>query len=170
MKQTIRNLLDAAFSWEFIKKALKFTLASLSAGLLNFGINIIGHECFGISVNILYPVSLAVVSCSTFLQCRFFVYPGASERNAIAQGWQFALSSLIFRLLEWMLFWFLYNVVALSFHWWYVGCIIIVQCTGMVSKFFFYNFFIFGNQSGKTLEKAECSLGEKADRDRSADS
>ncbi|MBO4631344.1 MAG: hypothetical protein J5858_05425 [Lentisphaeria bacterium] len=158
MEKTIQKLLKAAFSWEFIKKALKFMLTSLSACLLNFGINIIGHECFGISVNILYPVSLAVVSCSTFLQCRFFVYPGASESNAMKQGWQFMLSTLVFRVLEWLFFWFLYNVVALSCHWWYVGCIIIVQCTGTVSKFFFYNFYVFGNRSEKSLEKAKSNL------------
>ncbi len=148
----LKDLIRACFRWDFIKKGLKFMLTSLSAGLLNFAINIIGHECFGISVNILYPVALAVVSCSTFLQCRFFVYPGAAERNAMKQGWQFALSSIVFRVLEWMLFWFLYNVVALPFHWWYVGCILIVQCTGPVSKFFFYNFYIFGNRPKKSLE------------------
>ena len=141
----MKNLFAALFSWEFIKKGLKFCITSLSACLLNFGINVIGHEFFGISVNILYPIALVVVSVSTFLQCRFFVYPGASQRNALKQGWQFIVSSIIFRFLEWALFFFLYNIVALSFHWWYVCCILIVQTVGTLSKFFFYNFFVFGN-------------------------
>ncbi len=137
--------INTFFTWDFIKKGLKFGVTSLTACALNFGINIIGHECFGISVNILYPIALVVVSLSTFLQCRFFVYPGAADRNAMKQGWQFVLSSVIFRLLEWMLFFFLYNIVALSFHWWYVCCIIIVQTLGTLSKFFFYNYFVFGH-------------------------
>lgn len=132
------------FTRDFLKKGLKFGVAFLVACLLNFGINIIGHECFGISVNILYPVSLVTVSLSSFLQFRFYVYPGAAQRNALKQGWQFIVSCVIFRLLEWAFFYFLYNVIAFSFHWWYVCCIIIVQATGTVSKFFFYNFFIFG--------------------------
>ncbi|MBQ9337168.1 MAG: GtrA family protein [Lentisphaeria bacterium] len=138
-------LLETFFSWNFIKKGLKFCITSLTACLLNFGINIIGHEFFGISVNILYPISLVVVSLSTFLQCRFFVYPGASRRNGLKQGSQFVLSSLVFRFLEWSLFVILYDVVALDFHWWYVFCILIVQTIGTISKFFFYNFFIFGH-------------------------
>ena len=145
----MKNLFAALFSWEFIKKGLKFCITSLSACLLNFGINVIGHEFFGISVNILYPIALVVVSVSTFLQCRFFVYPGASQRNALKQGWQFIVSSIIFRFLEWALFFFLYNIVALSFHWWYVCCILIVQTIGTLSKFFFYNFFIFGHAASR---------------------
>ena len=147
------NLLASFFSWAFIKKGLKFGVTTLSACILNFGINIIGHECFGISVNILYPIALVVVSLSTFLQCRFFVYPGASQRNALKQGWQFVVSSIVFRVLEWGLFSFLYNVIALQFRWWYVCCILIVQTIGTLSKFFFYNFFIFGH--GNTVSALE---------------
>lgn len=132
------------FSVDLIKKALRFGVTSVSACLLNFGINIIGHECFGISVNILYPIALVTVSLSSFLQFRFFVYPGAARRSAFRQGWQFILSSVMFRLLEWALFSFLYNVVALSFHWWYACCIVIVQTLGTLCKFFFYNSFVFG--------------------------
>ena len=132
------------FTRDFLKKGLKFGVATVTACLLNFGINIIGHECFGISVNILYPIALVTVSLSGFLLFRFFVYPGAAQKNALKQGWQFIVSSIVFRLLEWVLFCFLYNVIALSFHWWYVCCIIIVQALGTLSKFFFYNFFIFG--------------------------
>ena len=139
------RILTSFFTWSFIKKGLKFGVTSLTACLLNFGINIIGHEYFGISVNILYPIALVVVSLSTFLQCRFFVYPGAAKRNAGVQGGQFILSSLAFRFAEWCLFLLLYNVIALPFHWWYVCCILIVQTVGTLSKFFFYNFFVFGN-------------------------
>lgn len=149
--------LTALFSRDFIRKGLKFGITSASACLLNFGINIIGHECFGISVNILYPIALVAVSLSTFLQCRFFVYPGAAERSAVKQGWQFILSSAVFRLLEWMLFFLLYNVVALPLRWWYVGCIVIVQTLGTLSKFFFYNFFIFGHRDS-------LPVNEKGDR------
>ena len=145
-------VLKTFFTIEFIKKGLKFCITSLTACLLNFGINIIGHECFGISVNILYPIALVVVSLSTFLQCRFFVYPGAAKRNVMRQGWQFIVSSVVFRFLEWALFFFLYNVVALRFHWWYVCCILIVQTIGTLSKFFFYNFFIFGNGNTDSAE------------------
>ena len=152
-------LLKTFFSWDFLKKGLKFCITSLTACLLNFGINIIGHECFGISVNILYPIALLVVSTSTFLQCRFFVYPGASQRNALKQGWQFVVSSIVFRFLEWALFYFLYNVVALQFHWWYVCCILIVQTIGTLSKFFFYNFFIFGH--GNTVSETHNNGGMK---------
>lgn len=141
----MQKIMSMLFSWNFIRKGLKFCITSLTAFLLNFGINVIGHEYFGISVNILYPISLCVVSLSTFLQCRFFVYPGASKRNAGRQGMQFVLSSIGFRLLEWLLFFLLYNVVALQFHWWYVCCILIVQTLGTISKFLFYNFFVFGD-------------------------
>lgn len=141
----LTKLLNTFFTWDFIKKGLKFGVATLSACIIHFVINVIGHECFDISVNILYPIALVMVSLSTFLQCRFFVYPGAAKRNAMKQGWQFVLSSVVFRLLEWVLFFFLYNIVALSFHWWYVCCIIIVQTIGTLSKFFFYNYFIFGH-------------------------
>ena len=140
-----KDFIRSCFTWDFFKKGVKFGIALLVAVLLNFGINIIGHECFGISVNILYPIALLTVSISSFLQFRFFVYPGASDRNPVKQGWQFILSSIVFRLSEWALFFFLYNVVALSFRWWYVCCIIIVQVSGTFSKFFFYNFFIFGH-------------------------
>ena len=149
----VRKLFLSIFSQDLIRKGLKFVITSLSACLLNFGINIIGHEYFGISVNILYPVALVVVSLSTFLQCRFFVYPGASHRNALKQGWQFVISSIVFRFLEWLLFFFLYNIVALDFHWWYVCCILIVQTIGTLSKFFFYNFFIFGH--GNSVSSVE---------------
>ena len=151
----LAKILKTFFTWDFIKKGLKFGITSLTACALNFGINIIGHECFGISVNILYPIALVVVSLSTFLQCRFFVYPGASKRNAMKQGWQFVLSSVIFRLLEWMLFFFLYNIVALDFHWWYVCCIIIVQTLGTLSKFFFYNYFVFGHGNDVQADQQE---------------
>ena len=143
----------ALFSRDFIRKGLKFGITSASACLINFGINVIGHECFGISVNILYPIALVTVSLSTFLQCRFFVYPGAAERNAVKQGWQFILSSVVFRVLEWLLFFFLYNVVALPLRWWYVCCIVIVQTIGTLSKFFFYNFFIFGRREPAPADK-----------------
>lgn len=136
----LAKILKTFFTWDFIKKCLKFGVTSLSACVINFGVNIIGHECFGISVNILYPIALILVSISSFLQFRFFVFPDASKRNAVKQGWQFILSSIVFRLLEWTLFFILYNVVALSFHWWYVCCIVIVQTTGTISKFFFYNY------------------------------
>lgn len=137
---------------------MRFCITSLSAFLLNFGINVIGHEIFGVSVNILYPVALIVVSISTFLQCRFFVYPGASRRNALRQGWMFLLSSFAFRFSEWCLFYVLFNVIALSFHWWYVCCILIVQTIGTVSKLFFYNFFIFGQE--KLLHSDNVGEGE----------
>ena len=143
-----KKLIVTLFSWEFIKKGLKFCITSATALMLNFGINVIGHEYFGVSVNILYPISLVVVSLSTFLQCRFFVYPGASRRNAWKQGNAFIISSICFRLCEWGLFFLLYNVIALSFHWWYVCCILIVQTLGTISKFLFYNFFIFGCGNG----------------------
>ena len=146
----IKSCLTKDFFW----KAVKFGIALLVAILLTFGINIIGHEYFGISVNYLYPVALVAVSISSFLQFRFFVYPGAARRDAVKQGWQFILSCVVFRLLEWALFSFLYNIVALSFHWWYVCCIIIVQVTGTFSKFFFYNFFIFGH-GNSPAEQAE---------------
>ena len=142
-----KQLAATVFSWNFIRKGLKFCVTSLTAFILNFGINVIGHECFGISVNILYPIALFTVSVTAFLLFRFFVYPGASERNMGRQAGQFLLSSIGFRLAEWCLFYLLYNVVALEFHWWYVCCILIVQTIGTISKFLFYNFFIFG--SGK---------------------
>ena len=140
-----RKFIASFFTLDFFKKTVKFGIAFVVACLLNFGINIIGHEYFGISVNILYPISLVAVSLSSFLQFRFFVYPGAAKRNALKQGWQFIASSIVFRLLEWALFLFLYNVINLSFHWWYVCCIIIVQTIGTLGKFFFYNFYIFGH-------------------------
>ena len=140
-----KDIISSCLTFDFFKKGVRFGIALLVAILLNFGINIIGHECFGISVNILYPIALVAVSISSFLQFRFFVYPGAADRNAEKQGWHFILSSVAFRLLEWALFFFLYNIVALSYHWWYVCSIIIVQVSGTFSKFFFYNFFIFGH-------------------------
>lgn len=133
------------FTKGFVKKGLKFCIASLITCLLNFGINIIGHECFGVNVNILYPVALATVSLTAFLLCRFFIYPKAAERNVKLQIGQFVLSSIFFRICEWGLFYFLYNVIALTFHWWYVCCIFLVQVIGALSKFVFYNFYIFGH-------------------------
>lgn len=147
----LAKLLKSFFTGDFIKKGLKFGVTTLSACVINFGVNIIGHECFGISVNILYPIALILVSISSFLQFRFFVFPDASKRSAVKQGWQFFLSSVIFRILEWALFFVLYNIVAFSFHWWYAWCIIIVQTIGTVSKFFFYNSFIFGRRDTHSL-------------------
>lgn len=144
----LKDLISSVFRWDFIKKGLRFGVTTLTACILNFGINIIGHEYFGISVNVTYPIALVTVSAAAFLLFRFFVYPGAEKKNPLKQGWQFILSTIGFRVAEWLLFMFLYNVIALDFRWWYVCCIVIVQVLGTVSKFFFYNFFIFGN--GKT--------------------
>ena len=63
-----KDFIRSCFTWDFFKKGVKFGIALLVAVLLNFGINIIGHECFGISVNILYPIALLTVSISSFLQ------------------------------------------------------------------------------------------------------
>ena len=134
---------------ELLRRGARFGVTTLSAVALNFGINIIGHECFGISVNILYPIALAAVTLSAFLQFRFFVYPGAAQRGALRQGSEFLLCSIGFRVLEWLLFLLLYNVVALPFRRWYLGCIVIVQGLGTVGKFFFYNFFVFGGRAKK---------------------
>lgn len=149
----LKDFIRSCFTWDFFKKGVRFGIAFIAACLINFGINIGGHEIFGISVNILYPISLVMVSISSFLQFRFFVYPGAAQRDAVKQGWQFIFSCIVFRVCEWLLFLFLYNVIALDFHWWYVGCILIVQATGTITKFFFYNFFIFGRGNGPVEEE-----------------
>ena len=152
------NKIRTFFTWDFFRKGLKFGLTSGIAFILNFGINIIGHEYFGISVNITYPIALVTVSLTAFLLFRFFVYPGAEKKNPMKQGWQFILSTISFRCAEWLLFLFLYNVIALQFHWWYICCLVIVQTLGTVSKFFFYNFFIFGHgntDTGLSTEQAK---------------
>ena len=135
--------MDKKFNMKaFIHKGLRFGVTTLVALTLHLVINVGGHELLGISSNILYPITLVSISASTFLLFRFFVYPEAKEKNAIRQGGGFVLTSIVFRLLEWCLFVVLFNVVGL----WYVTCIIIVQVVGTISKFLFYNSFIFGGR------------------------
>ena len=127
---------------DFLKRACLFSFTTVSAVIINFGVNIIGHECFGISVNILYPIGLFCVSMSTFLLCRYVVYPGAKQKNVAKQGGAFVLSVLVFRCTEWGCFSILHNI----FDWHYILCMLILQGGGTVFKFFFYNFFIFGRK------------------------
>ncbi len=125
-----------------VRKGLRFGIATVAAFVIHLVVNVGGHELLGISSNVLYPISLVLISLSTFLFCRFFVYPEGREKSMAVQGWWFIVSSVLFRLLEWGCFAFLLNIVGL----WYVVCIVIVQVTGTLSKFFFYNFFIFGGR------------------------
>ena len=129
-------------TFEFFKKACLFSLTTFAAIFINFGVNIVGHECFGISVNILYPIGIFSVSMSTFLLCRYVVYPNAKQKNAVKQGGQFIVSVLFFRCIEWCVFSILYNTL----EWHYIICILLVQGGGTVIKFFFYNSFIFGKK------------------------
>lgn len=108
--------------------------------MLHLVINVGGHELFGIDSNVLYPITLLAISLSTFLLFRFFVYPEAREKNIAKQGGGFVLATAAFRLAEWGAFAALLNLAHVRYYW----CILIVQAAGTISKFLFFNFFIFG--------------------------
>lgn len=131
------------FCKSFIYKTMRFLTTSFVALYLHFIINVLGHELLGFNVNITYPISLVMVSLTTFLLSRFFVYPGASEKKFLYQGMQFIISSIIFRILEWGMFSLLVDIFGL----WYIFSIIFVQTLGTIIKFIFFNFFVFGHTS-----------------------
>ena len=131
---------DRVLRKSFIYKAMRFSVTSFVALVLHLIINVFGHEQLGINVNITYPISLVIISLSTFLMLRFFVYPGASEKKIVRQGSQFIISTIVFRLLEWGLFSLLVN----TFKLWYIFSIVAAQMIGTISKFIFFNFFVFG--------------------------
>ncbi len=123
-----------------IGKGMRFCVTTLVALTFHLVINVGGHELLGIDSNVLYPITLLAISLSTFLLFRFFVYPEAREKNIARQGGGFILATVAFRLTEWGAFAALLNLAHLKYYW----CILIVQVTGTVSKFLFFNFFVFG--------------------------
>lgn len=126
--------------FELLKKACRFGVTTVTGLVLNLTISVGGHEWLGISANITYAVALVTVMAVNFLLMRHFVYRTATEHRAMIQLWRFVISSVAFRSGEYGCFYLLHNV----FGWWYVLVILLVQGTGTLVKFFFYNRFIFG--------------------------
>ena len=128
---------------KWMRKGMRFGITTLCALLLHLIINGGGVELLHLSPDLTYPISLFAITLASFLLFRFFVYEGASEKNSLHQGGQFILATIIFRLLEWGFFLLLHKVFGL----WYAFAIVLVQITGTISKFVFYNFFIFGKRT-----------------------
>lgn len=125
---------------QWFRKGLRFGVTALSALLLHVIINGGGVELLHLSPRVTYPFSLLVITLTNFLLFRFYVYEAAREKDGYLQGGQFLIATIIFRILEWGLFTLLHT----GFGLWYAYAVISVQIIGTLTKFIFYNYFIFG--------------------------
>ncbi len=135
-------LIDKA-KYELAITITKYFFVSVLSFGLNVVINVICYELFNFSPVIVYPFSVLSISAMNFLLCRYFIFKNSTSKKLFTQGYQFILSTVLFRLAEYVFFLLLFKILDI----WYVVGIIFTQSLWAIMKFFFYRAFVFRSPS-----------------------
>lgn len=96
-------LIDKA-KYELAITITKYFFVSVLSFGLNVVINVICYELFNFSPVIVYPFSVLSISAMNFLLCRYFIFKNSTSKKLFTQGYQFILSTVLFRLAEYVFF------------------------------------------------------------------
>ena len=135
-------LIDKA-KYELAITITKYFFVSVLSFGLNVVINVICYELFNFSPVIVYPFSVLSISAMNFLLCRYFIFKNSTSKKLFTQGYQFILSTVLFRLAESVFLLLLFKILDI----WYVVGIIFTQSLWAIMKFFFYRAFVFRSPS-----------------------
>ena len=135
-------LIDKA-KYELAITITKYFFVSVLSFGLNVVINVICYELFNFSPVIVYPFSVLSISAMNFLLCRYFIFKNSTSKKLFTQGYQFILSTVLFRLAEYVFFLLLFKILDI----WYVVGIIFTQSLWAIMKFFCYRAFVFRSPS-----------------------
>ncbi len=105
---------------------------------LNLGLSALLHEVVRAPEELAFAVALVVVFAVNFLACRYLIFDAAGG-NLYRQLVAFALSSLVFRGLEYVAFLLLHSVAGVH----YLVAIAAVLGISMIGKFLFYRGAVF---------------------------
>ncbi len=115
-----------------------FGLLGVASFSLNLGLSALLHEMIGASTELSFGISLTVVFIVNFLACRYLIFDAAGG-NPLRQLIAFALSSLVFRGMEYVAFLLLHTVIGIH----YLAAITAVLGVSAISKFLFYRGAVF---------------------------
>lgn len=135
---------------------IRFGGASGLGFLVILGTTALLHEIFGLRERFAYAVGLAVGLAFNFTTLRLFVFPGATQKVAVQFG-QVAISSVAFRLVEYVLF-----LVAVEYvKWHYAVTALVVQGGMLLVKHRYYHWLLSRpgvEQPQPGNEPADCAL------------
>ncbi|WP_045215331.1 GtrA family protein [Desulfonatronovibrio magnus] len=121
----------------------KYIAVSLVGFTLSLGLTIFLHEICRLDPERAYAVALISVFIINFALMRYWVYSHTRTQScALKQFTLMATSSALFRLIEYIVFIFLYGWLGIH----YVLSILTIMSISAFSKFFFYNSFVFSKR------------------------
>lgn len=115
-----------------------FGWGGIVAALTNLAVTAVAHEYVGLTVAMAYVTGFAVVLVLSFVLCRYTVFRATTE-NFGRQFAKFALSSLLFRGLEFSVCFALYQYGGMH----YFLALLSVQVASFFIKFFYYRAIVF---------------------------
>lgn len=135
------NFKDARIESSFFRWAV---ISSWSF-LLNIGGTVFLHEIVGLTEVFSYALVLLALLSINFLGCRYYVFSSdqGQEKGFFKQFSGFLGSSVVFRFSEFLVFWFLVEVLGL----YYVVVAVCVAGFFFVVKYVFYNKVLFKGAS-----------------------
>lgn len=126
-----------------VKQGILFVLASGIGFSINTGVTVFLHEILGVSPGISFAVALVCSYVVNFLNNRKWVF--ASDDSPLPQIARFLAVSLLFRLVEYLVFVLLHYLLGVH----YLAAVLIALFSFYVVKFFVYRDLVFTN--GKNM-------------------
>ncbi len=125
-------------------KGLKYCHSPLAGFITNITVLTFCTEILNYPAAISYIFALFSASTASFFVCRYFVFKQHIKENIFKQYWKFISSSMVFRVVEFALFWLFVDILG----YYYLYVFLVVQSASAILKFFIYNF-IFTNNNNK---------------------
>ncbi|MBW1728731.1 MAG: GtrA family protein [Deltaproteobacteria bacterium] len=116
----------------------KYFVASGITFALNIGITFSLTEILKIRPELSYGIALLIVSITSFMLLRYYVY-GATDKNIVLQFASYCASALGFRGMEYLSFLLVYYLSGLK----YGIVVILIQSISALTKFFYYRGLVF---------------------------
>ncbi len=118
----------------------RFLGVSAVGFVLNLGITVFLHEFLGATEELAFALALLTVFSYNFAACRYFIFRATSS-DPRRQLLKYALSSAVFRLVEYAAFVLVHTILGVQ----YLVAAVLILATSFFSKYFFYGNVVFTN-------------------------